>query len=254
MRPLHLKIAATGLLAACTILITRRAAEPELFSPEKAETAPRVVEKKKFNPVASERETAALDPMTISRSIGGVLPQGNFGRPAAKGRHFASTSPAINSDDEYKVGTQERSALPAPVVDSADVGGQIGIQLGQDVRLPAALMNQSGNDLLIDERSDSTKVTAAVEQIANSFYRELAGLALAPATAEDVPVDPQHELSESTDDGNTVVIATGSQVEEARERADEIYRVLYGDDAYNRYSIGSAVEVRLPADIVESTK
>lgn len=258
MRPPHLKIAATGLLAVCAILITRRVEEPELPTGA-AGTAPHVVEKKPDRGVAAgERNFAARLQRTEEGASGNAVRlQAHAGSPhQAKVLHPASTSTAtIPLDGANDLTTAKREGSAAADAPPADIR-PIGIQLRQDVRLPAALMNQSGNGILLsDERPVvATEVTVAREQIANSFYRELADHALVPATAEDGMIDPQHEILESNDEENTVVIAPGPQVEEVRERADEIYRVLYGDEAYNRYSMGSAVEVRLPADVVKGTK
>ncbi len=251
MRPLHLKITAMGLLAACAILITRRTAEPE-FSTDEAGTALRVVKKKTDGWVAGDGITVIFGQEPANRFGGGVYHQGHAGVTPVNGRHAATITHGTMTDEEDKVGIAEMRAKPAlPLHRSRPIG----IQLGEDVRLPAALMNLSENGLLLDAHNVSPVVTAAREQIANSFYRELADHALAPATAGDARTLPQHEPSESDDDASTVVIAAGPQVEVALERADEIYRVFYGDEAYNRYSMGSAVEVRLPAaDVVEGAE
>jgi hypothetical protein len=48
------------------------------------------------------------------------------------------------------------------------------------------------------------------------------------------------------EDGGEVLIPTGPAVDRATHRADEAYRALFGDAAYNRQSMMSAIEVLLP--------
>ena len=49
-------------------------------------------------------------------------------------------------------------------------------------------------------------------------------------------------------DTTTTVITPGESVDEACNRADEQYRTLFGEAAYNRQGMNSAIEVRLPED------
>ena len=79
-------------------------------------------------------------------------------------------------------------------------------------------------------------VAAAQQEIVEKFYQEIAA-EMAPPNILATP-----ELKEAT----TVVIPPSQTVDDARHRADEQYRTLFGDAAYNRLEISSAIEVRLP--------
>lgn len=100
------------------------------------------------------------------------------------------------------------------------------IQLADDVRLPAALMphNTAG---------ESPIVTAARAAIGDRFYRELQEI----ATNETQP-----------EADATVVIHKSPATENALKRANEEYRALFGDEAFNRRTIDTHIEVNLPTD------
>ena len=104
------------------------------------------------------------------------------------------------------------------------------IRLGNDVRLPAALMHQAS------ATAATPQIAAASRGIINSFYQELSVV----SSAEQVG-SPQAE------DGGTQIIHEGPDADEARDRADETFRALHGNEAFNRHSLHSALEVRLPA-------
>ena len=128
------------------------------------------------------------------------------------------------------------NAGPAPLTAAADFPAHA-IQLAGDVRLPAAVM------ALAEIAQPSAEpvppaVAAAQREIVEKFYQEVA-VEMAPPN-----ISPHPELVDAT----TVVISPGEAVDNARHRADEQYRTLFGDAAYNRQGIGSAIEVRLPGN------
>jgi hypothetical protein len=136
------------------------------------------------------------------------------------------------------------------------------IQLSDYVQLPAALMPQNGPETDA-ELTVPAAVVAANREIANTFYQKIAASPIArPATGEK-PVDahPVTPVTVSANDsptpssdsptpsgGDTTVIPPGPDVEQAREIANETYRTLFGDEAYNRQTMNSAIEVHLPAN------
>ncbi len=135
-----------------------------------------------------------------------------------------------------------RHSLPdaelAPFTTAAEIPAQ-GIQLAGDVRLPAAIM-------ALAELAKPTAapippaVVTAQREIVAKFYQEVA--ASVPTPNISPGVDESSEEIQTT----TVVIPPSESVNDARHRADEQYRTLFGDAAYNRQIIGSAIEVRLP--------
>lgn len=103
------------------------------------------------------------------------------------------------------------------------------IRLGNDVRLPAALMHQTSVTTATPE------IAAASRGIIDSFYQELSAVSSAG----------QADSSKVEEDG-TRIIPAGIDADKARNRADEAYRALHGNEAFNRHSLQSALEVRLP--------
>ncbi|MCX8496636.1 MAG: hypothetical protein ORN51_10680 [Akkermansiaceae bacterium] len=125
------------------------------------------------------------------------------------------------------------------------------IQLAEDVRLPAALMpHQTANE--------SPAVTAARIAIGERFYRELQEIAAnqtpveaavqAPADADvQAPVDAT--VQAPVDAAVTTVIHQSRATENALRRANEEYRALFGDEAFNRKTMDTHLEVKLPVDV-----
>jgi hypothetical protein len=106
-------------------------------------------------------------------------------------------------------------------------------RLGSDVRLPAALMHQAATT------AATLEIAAANQGIIDSFYQEIFS-----RSADGTTDEQENPLIAEVEE--TLVIPAGKNTDSVRERADEIYRALYGNEAFNRYSIESAVEVRLP--------
>lgn len=106
------------------------------------------------------------------------------------------------------------------------------VRLADEVQLPAVILT------LNEERVDPDNLTPqpikdAMNSIVDTFYQDLAKAAL---EGEHAGQDP---------DG-TYIIGKGSAVDRARDRANEIYRALFGEDAYNRMTMSAALEAQLP--------
>jgi type IV secretory pathway VirJ component len=94
---------------------------------------------------------------------------------------------------------------------------QPGLQLSPAVPLPAAAIAQSDPALL------TAAATALREQITTQFYQDLAASF-----------------------GPNATIQPGPAVTAALARANESYRSFFGDAAYQKQLLNSALEVRLP--------
>jgi hypothetical protein len=103
------------------------------------------------------------------------------------------------------------------------------IRLADDVRLPAALMPH-------DTAGESPIVTAARAAIGDRFYRELQEIA-----AKEAPTEATTEAEA------TVVIRKSFATENALKRANEEYRAFFGDEAFNRRTMDTHLEVKQPA-------
>lgn len=82
-------------------------------------------------------------------------------------------------------------------------------------------------------------IVAAQQGIVDTFYQEVATGVITPNLSPAVNDSP--ELAEAT-----TVITPSETVDGARHRANELYRTLFGEAAYNRQGMNSAIEVQLP--------
>lgn len=112
---------------------------------------------------------------------------------------------------------------------SAVVDEPVGIRLASDVRLPAAA-------LPVDFKM-SPAAEKMLKEIVDDYYRELAG------TVESAP---EGDGARSGDEGPTVLVSNGPNVDAARKRADYRFRALFGNAAYNRMTMNSVLESHLP--------
>ena len=111
------------------------------------------------------------------------------------------------------------------------------IQLADDVRLPAALMPH-------DTSKESPVVAAARAAIGDRFYRELQEIAAKDSVTDPATIDSA--AKDSAAEPTTVVIHQSPATENALKRANEQYRALFGDEAFNRKTMDTQLEVKLP--------
>ena len=109
------------------------------------------------------------------------------------------------------------------------------IQLGENVRLPAAIIATS--HLEMEKKQIPPALAAATKEIENVFYQELAGKLFNNPTT--------NSGGSGAAQPNTVILSE-QEVAAARDRADAVFRTLYGDEATNRHGISSMIEVSLP--------
>jgi hypothetical protein len=118
-----------------------------------------------------------------------------------------------------------------------------GLRLAPDVRLPAAALPVDFKMTPVAEM--------ALGNILDDYYRDLAA-GLAPeleAATHGQDHGGDGALIETGGNGEkTVVVTNGKVAEHARKRADARFRALFGNAAFNRMTIQSALESRLPAD------
>jgi hypothetical protein len=228
MRPRHLKLAAASMLAVAAVMIMRHPSEPN----------PNGADPVSGHPLATQAVRRGYRAVSMS-APSTPLPAGQAVRQAPP---TADTNPADISDTH--------STIPDGPQDMGSTQAGRAIQLAENVRLPAAFMAQSEPEMAALTISTNA-VAAANLAITDSFYQQLAaGVAAQPAPAAHpeanrsgmMPVTP----TPGTED--TTVIPPGPEVASARESADELYRALFGDEAYGRMTLHSALEVRLPAD------
>lgn len=113
------------------------------------------------------------------------------------------------------------------------------IQLAENFRLPASTLIQG-----VNRNSPfpmvSPAISAATQEIENSFYRALA------ATPPETGQTPQGIPPDAIENEDTRLIPPTAETERLRIQADQWYRTLFGDAAYNQQTMNSLIEVRLP--------
>jgi len=115
----------------------------------------------------------------------------------------------------------------------------VAIQLAEDFRFPAAGMAQA-IESQSGEPEQSPQVVAAMQGIIDTFHR-----ALAANTITQEP-DGAVETVVSPDGEETRMIHPEPASLMILNQADEQFRTMFGDDAYNRHCLNSMLEVRLP--------
>lgn len=215
MRVIYLKLIATGLLTVCALLIIRQSSFHEPGS-----NKPVVSPSAAFAPRGGDR----LDTPDTSPQPAGLAGKSTQHEvtPSAQPSTDASTSIAVPISDK-----------PA-----------FGVRLADNVRLPAVILalSDSARD---PNHKVPAPVAAAMQSIVDTFYQDLA------ASVRDGAIAGKTTAAESADGAatapgseDTVVIQPGPAVDQARARANETYRTLFGDEAYNRLTMNTALEVK----------
>lgn len=113
----------------------------------------------------------------------------------------------------------------------------VGLRLAPDVRLPVAAMP---HDLKITPIAQQ-----ALEQILTDYYGDLAAGLKSPQSG-DTPHEGQGPLEESETGELTQIITNGPATDAARERADNRFKALFGNAAYNRMTMKTVLERQAP--------
>ena len=230
MKQIHLSLAAAGFAVICTLVVIHSETPPAMRKillhdsvPDEVLEAIDLITASSF-PVQEGSPSLQRQPpfRVTSRDISSV-PSGEGGsdpKPTTSSVHFEAEDAETNTAS---------SADNTPAV-----------QLAWNVRLPAAIMD-SGRRRTENPGAVPTPADEAVRGIETTFYQNVA------ATVPEVANPPEAAPINGTDNGeSTTVITPGPEVEQARNNANELYRALFGDAAYNRQTMDSAIEVQLP--------
>ena len=200
----------------------------------------------------------------------------NGARPASAATSASAASVARSSNRDKaakshltpKQGPEEDGDSLEPETEEAPA---FGVRLAPDVRLPVAAMPI---DFTISPVAEEAR-----QQIVRDYYREVAqavsnsGMAANERGAGNIPADGNElgndgsgqvpdtgvagipsestvssggEVIEHGEEGPTLIVSNRPEVESARQHADERFRALFGNDAYNRMVMQSLIESRLP--------
>lgn len=241
MRPTLMHLSAAGILLVGLVILIRQPGPTEGLAMSS------VMSRRN----SSERNTATQDPSSPSQPNAGPAlmpeaktpvpqpddfsPQHSVAKPGPRTSPGASprTTPLESNDSKHQASDSvSGNEIPGMADDVLVEIPLPAVRLADDVQLPAVILT------LNEERADPANLTPqpikdAMNSIVDTFYQDLAKAAV---QGEHVGQDP---------DG-TYVIGKGSAVDRARDRANEIYRALFGDDAYNRMSMNAVLESQLP--------
>jgi hypothetical protein len=252
MHSKYLTFLATGLVLICAALIIRKSFKPEANQNPLASARPTA------NEAANKRPSEALHSEEMPRNQTSHRNQDNDNSSSLT-KYPANPNPvgATKSSSDVKINSQsvKNSANTATQNIAPKVGLPPeptptllpqGIQLAEDVKLPAVILAINAA-----ERNPQNKmpapVAAAMHGIVDTFYQELA-----ESVAKDVAEKKSETSAETTVaiENDTVLIHPGPAVERARDHANQMYRALFGDAAYNQMTMNAVMESQLPVEPV----
>lgn len=252
MHSKYLTFLATGLVLLCAALIFRKSFKPE------ADQNPRASARPAASEAANKRPSEPLHPEEMPRNQTTHRNQDDDNSSSLT-KFPTNPNPVgatkSSSDDKIKSQSVKNSANTATQNIAPKVGLPPeptptllpqGIQLAEDVKLPAVILAINAA-----ERNPQNKmpapVAAAMHGIVDTFYRELA-----ESVAKDVAEKKSETSAETTvaNENDTVLIHPGPAVERARDHANQMYRALFGDAAYNQMTMNAVMESQLPVEPV----
>ncbi len=158
--------------------------------------------------------------------------------PAAGNVGTAASNTARATPPPQSGSTPSSSAVNLPAA---------GFQLADDVQLPAVILALSAAEKN-PQKKVSEPIATAMRGIIDRFYQDLAESARGTTASGD-----QATATQTGTDG-TIIIQKGPAVERARARANETYRALFGNEAFNQMTRDALLESQLPADAGTSSK
>ena len=226
MQPHHLKLAGFGVLALGVFLIIQELRHEAPIARNHRQA---------FGPRTHVRDGAFSAPSSQWRAT-------SIRRATAEG--IAATAPGSSESGGNALGSLELNANthrrqpggPSPFATTHPLPA---VRLSDTARLPAVILAQV-NGGSIGPQPSTPEMAAATEAVVASFYRDLA-----ERVAEEIPDEvAADESGAPLPDGEaTAVVQPGPGLEAASSTANEQFRALFGQSAYNRHSIISALEL-----------
>jgi len=220
--------------------------------------------------IPANGSTGAVDsspPDTADEAFPVGAPSQASAAPATPETHALSAEPQ----------TSGTALTPAPVMterEDTPAPPPLGIRLAPDVRLPLAAMPHNWNLNPVKQK--------ALQNIIDGYYQAVAATATAPtgglaanslapqeSAIGEIPITPGNSSSSDvdappSDHGSTPdltvieengeetrIIQNSPEVEAARKHADIIFKTIFGDAAYNRMTMETLLESRLPHHVPE---
>ena len=243
MRSKHLILAGSGLLVLSAFLITRPTG-PDARSAAVAHTSAEPTTRPTTNPSAAKPHNVELPAGQSSRRerTGASEAASPIGVPTREPQ-TAETRSSTETQVHPQLSTTGQPAAQAgtevDVPDSATPAPAI--QLSEKVKLPAVILalNAAQRD---PDKKISQPIAAAMHAIVDTFYQDLAESVRKPSSHDPVVVRGETAVSD------TILIEPGEAVDRARDRANDTYRVLFGDAAYNQMTMSALLESQIPPE------
>jgi hypothetical protein len=162
--------------------------------------------------------------------------------PARAEAKLAARRPGGDTSAGFEGSVDPNRRLPGGSLQPVAIKPLPAVQLSASARLPAVILAQFDSDAG-DCQPTTPETTAASDALEASFYLNL---------AERVAADSQDNIASAGSDAQllageaTAVIEPGPVLDAATATANERFRALFGQNAYNRRSIASALEVTSP--------
>lgn len=188
------------------------------------------------SPAAPLRETSLAGVVAASEEAAALPPPEKL---ALTKNAPAIATPAVGHGANRSSGRPSAGGSVVDPENTVKSAPHRGIQLAESVKLPAAVMALADPGF----RNLTPQQNAALQAVVDTFYQDLAAstetrLANNDLTGGKLVVSPEGE--------ETVVVQPGPDVDKARQRANEVFRALFGDDRYNQVTMQSAMEAMLP--------
>lgn len=116
----------------------------------------------------------------------------------------------------------------------------VAIRLSNDFQLPASILAAAAHQAESATKTIPAPIEAVSENLITSFYQSLAG-----ESSLDDGSEPVVEIDPGTGE-LTRVIESNVTTDRIRKQSDELYRSLFGDQAYDQFLRQSAIERTLP--------
>ena len=273
MHPFHLKCLACFIIVLATLITFRNIAQ-DYYSPIKFENKVRIDESNTrktipemsdanssrlhvgsrneiiscddqigdvVNPVSSIVTNVSSKPNKMTKEYVGLKKNKTSSDAQNGGSTFVNRDKNLVSDLDRAVSLSYMSSYGKGkniLLNQSFVGG---VRLASGVRLPVAIVAKG--DPGPTPHGNNAVSEAANVSIEETFYQDLIY-----GYRNDNQYKEGHEIYQGHMDEAVMVISNGSDVEQATYRANEAYRSMFGDAAYNHQSMMSAIEVQLPSN------
>ena len=228
----------TALCLMAAVMVARH--QMEITDDSASSTDPRAIRTPRVShePATDANHQIPAENRTLGESVG--LPDAKIADEQGTRFPGKSAQQEVVESGTFRDAKQARMVGPDGIEEedgnaskmAAMVSPPPGVQLAPDVRLPVAA-------LPID--FETNEVTAKMlDIIVDDYYRDLAAGVLQDAGE----IETTRHLEE--DGETTILVKNGPAAEAARQRADWRFRAIFGKEAFNRMSMQSNLEARLP--------